>query len=118
MTQSLESGYRFPFISDEWQKKGMDGNCRFDVLKLTGKAGRAYENPANCLFSYAKGISCDINGLQTEFRSDYIVIGAAGGETGASLIFHNKKVTAVEMTMHFPDPFLINNIRFVNAVKL
>jgi len=46
------------------------------------------------------------------------MVGSAGGEAGACLIIHDKQVTAIEMPVHFFDLVLINNVGFLDAVKL
>ena len=55
--------------------------------------------------------------LQAEFGAEYILISAARSDTGGGLVIHNKQISATKMPMHFPDPFLINNVRAMNTAK-
>jgi hypothetical protein len=86
--------------------------------KISSQGRQNNENPAIYRFGCANRIICRMNCLETELRTDSIMVCAAGRDPGTGFIFHNKKIAAVEMAVHFPDPFFINNIGLMNAMEL
>jgi len=106
MTQSPESCYRLG--------KGLVTSGKKRKLKgILGKSLRINANSTSLAFASGKFWT-----LKAKFSFYLIVVSSAGSKTGGCLIFHNKEVAAIKMTVHLFDLVLIYNIRFLDPVKL
>ena len=56
--------------------------------------------------------------LQAKLGPDGLIISSTGGQAGTGLIIHDKEVATVKMPVHLPDPVFVDDVRFLDTVKL